>query len=65
MTDSVAGISAGWPTDRKTMNAPMRSIVASAETFMGGSAGISPSPCHTPINRPNSFNAAAISSVCR
>ena len=37
------------------MNSPRRSTFASTEIFIGGSIGISPSPCHSPISGSNSF----------
>src|SRR6266540_868625 len=55
MIETLSGISAGSPTERKTMNSPRRSIFASSEIFIGGSTGISPSPCHSPISGSNSF----------
>src|SRR5687767_13139217 len=58
MIAMVSGISAGSPSDLMTMNLPRRSILASTVTFIGGSAGISPRPCHSPISGSNSFIAA-------
>src|SRR5438067_9310935 len=60
MIEMLSGTSAGWPTDLKTMNLPRRSIFASWEIFNGGSIGISPSPCHSPIRRSNSFIAGLL-----
>jgi hypothetical protein len=55
MIETLSGTSAGSPTERRTMNSPRRSTVASTEIFIGGSIGISPSPCHSPISGSKSF----------
>ena len=55
MIEMLSGISAGSLTELKTMNLPRRSIFVSAESFIGGSIGTSPSLCHSPISGSNSF----------
>jgi hypothetical protein len=51
----VLGHSRGLALERKTANSPRRSIFASWESFIGGSDGISPSPCHSPMSGSSSF----------
>src|SRR6185295_11019228 len=55
MIETLSGTSAGRPTERKTMNAPSGSTVASTEIAIGGSIGIVPSPCQRPISGSNCF----------
>ena len=55
MIEMLSGTPPGLATALKTINSPRRSIFASSEICIGGSIGISPSPCHSPISGSNSF----------
>src|SRR5262245_16360603 len=54
MIETLSGTTPSTLLERSTMKGPSRSTVASTAIGIGGSIGITPRPCHAPINGSNS-----------